>query len=370
MCSNSLNDVANVPLLSAAPPKENTVIGKIEGLILQIVQQIMDEEPPIFVYDRRSSWDSVVYSHGKGLSRKPSHSKTVTAFGSVSSLRKFSLMLHILSKIHYLLSTGTKSTKRQIYYEDVVLFGSQGIVDRIVEDIACMLEVQRHALNLLATSKGCIAGNVAFTDSDGNFIDCESKDVLIPSDVRGIREVRSPAKFILVIEKDATFQKLLDSQIVRLLGPCVLITGKGFPDVNTREMLRRLHDDLDVPVYALVDADPYGIEILCVYAFGSLALADETLAVPRIRWLGIHPSDIETFQLEGSAVASLGTGDKLKLKELMRRPYILRTPAWKRQLEILHRLQVKSEIQGLCSVNEVFLSDVYIPSKIKHNGWL
>lgn len=34
--------------------------------------------------------------------------------------------------------------------------------------------------------------------------------------------------------------------------------------------LRRLLDELELPVYGLMDADPYGIDILCVYHFGSL----------------------------------------------------------------------------------------------------
>jgi meiotic recombination protein SPO11 len=48
------------------------------------------------------------------------------------------------------------------------------------------------------------------------------------------------------------------------------IQGKGFPDVATRVLVRLLWKFLGVPVLALVDADPHGIEIMCVYRFGSL----------------------------------------------------------------------------------------------------
>ncbi|XP_026687962.1 meiotic recombination protein SPO11-like, partial [Diaphorina citri] len=72
------------------------------------------------------------------------------------------------------------------------------------------------------------------------------------------------------------------------------VDSKGFPDVNTRLFLRKLKDSVDVPLYALVDADPYGIEIMCVYRYGSLTLSPQalTLACPEIQWLGIHPTDI------------------------------------------------------------------------------
>lgn len=56
--------------------------------------------------------------------------------------------------------------------------------------------------------------------------------------------------------------------------------SKGFPDVNTRLFLRKLTDHLNLPVYALVDADPYGIEIMCVYRYGSLVRKSTNKLVP------------------------------------------------------------------------------------------
>ena len=38
----------------------------------------------------------------------------------------------------------------------------------------------------------------------------------------------------------------------------VIIQGKGFPDVNTRMMVRSLWSTLQIPILALVDADPHG----------------------------------------------------------------------------------------------------------------
>jgi hypothetical protein len=51
---------------------------------------------------------------------------------------------------------------------------------------------------------------------------------------------------------------------------CCSLQGKGFPDVATRLLVQLLWKSLGVPVLALVDADPHGIEIMCVYRFGSL----------------------------------------------------------------------------------------------------
>lgn len=96
----------------------------------------------------------------------------------------------------------------------------------------------------------------------------------------------------MIIEKDATFQRLLDDDFCTKISPCIIITvffcvcfwseccllseravlvicllnhcvcvnqGKGVPDVNSRLMVKRLWDELHIPIFALVDADPHGI---------------------------------------------------------------------------------------------------------------
>ncbi|KAJ1566524.1 Meiotic recombination protein W68, partial [Cladochytrium tenue] len=86
--------------------------------------------------------------------------------------------------------------------------------------------------------------------------------------------------------------------------------GKGYPDVATRSLLRRLAEmpisgapvnatraggrrRSTLPVYALVDGDPHGIHIYMCYKFGSQALAHDTarLATPSLCWVGLRPSD-------------------------------------------------------------------------------
>lgn len=46
---------------------------------------------------------------------------------------------------------------------------------------------------------------------------------------------------------------------------------------------------------ALVDCDPYGIDIMSVYKYGSQSLSHEndSLAAGRVKWLGVWASEIE-----------------------------------------------------------------------------
>lgn len=53
---------------------------------------------------------------------------------------------------------------------------------------------------------------------------------LIPQDIVGIKEFSSSAKYILVVEKDAVFQKLLDEGALVRLGPVIIMTVKLVTD--------------------------------------------------------------------------------------------------------------------------------------------
>ena len=45
-------------------------------------------------------------------------------------------------------------------------------MDQHIDDIACMLDVPRRMLNVVATSKGCVVGDLEFQDADGKIIPC------------------------------------------------------------------------------------------------------------------------------------------------------------------------------------------------------
>ena len=55
---------------------------------------------------------------------------------------------------------------------------------------------------------------------------------------------------------------------------CTVSAGCGYPDLPTRAALRLILDALgsSVPVWGISDADPYGLEIMATYKFGSQAL--------------------------------------------------------------------------------------------------
>lgn len=106
---------------------------------------------------------------------------------------------------------------------------------------------------------------MTITLADGQVISCTVPGgVQIPQIVSNVISISAKANFVLVIEKDAAFQRLLAEDCPRALN-CILVTGKGYPDVATRMLVKMLSDKLDLPVYVFVDADPFGVDIMLIY---------------------------------------------------------------------------------------------------------
>ncbi|XP_030277988.1 meiotic recombination protein SPO11 isoform X3 [Sparus aurata] len=309
------------------------VLTRIENIILGIVTSLSKDEAPVLALPNRSSWANV-----------------------------------------RLVQSNSYATKRDIYYNNTQLFGSQKTVDGIVDDISCMLKVPRRSLHVFATSKGLISGDLCYIEEDGTRIDCHSSSaaVAVSSNIDGIRNIVSCAKFVLIVEKDATFQRLLDDDFCTKLSPCIIITGKGVPDVNSRLMVRKLWDTLHIPIFALVDADPHGIEIMCIYKYGSVAMSFEahSLTVPSVMWLGLLPSDLQRLRVPADALIPLTSTDENKLTSLLKRPYLTSQPDWQKEMELMQQTKVKAEIQSLAAIAPDYLTSIYLPNKLRYGGWV
>ncbi|XP_017655932.1 meiotic recombination protein SPO11 isoform X3 [Nannospalax galili] len=289
---------------------------------------------------------------------------------SPKSVQKFALILKILSMIYKLIQSNTYATKRDIYYTDSQLFGNQTVVDTIIDDISCMLKVPRRSLHVLSTSKGLIAGNLRYVEEDGSRVHCScgATATAVPSNIQGIQS----AKFLLIVEKDATFQRLLDDDFCSKMSPCIMVTGKGVPDLNTRLLVKKLWDAFHIPVFTLVDADPHGIEIMCIYKYGSMSMSFEahSLTVPAIRWLGLLPSDIKRLNIPKDSLIPLTKHDQMKLDSILKRPYLTCQPHWRKEMEMMADSKMKAEIQALTFLSSDYLSRVYLPNKLRFGGWI
>ena len=65
-------------------------------------------------------------------------------------------------------------TCRDIYYEDVALWGNQTVLDDAVTQLTRLLSLPRRCINITATSKGLVAGSLTFLDGNDRLVDCQT----------------------------------------------------------------------------------------------------------------------------------------------------------------------------------------------------
>ncbi|XP_067937666.1 meiotic recombination protein SPO11-like [Watersipora subatra] len=291
------------------------------------------------------------------------------------SVVKFGLVMKVMAAIHSLLIKNQYCTKRDLYYQEPEEYGNQRYLDQLIDTISSMLAVPRWQLHVVATSKGVISGDLTFLDADNKLVDCSNttNGVLLPSLIHKIQLVRSDARFVLIVEKDATFQHLLEEKVFNELGPCIIITAKGYPDLITRQLLRMLKDKYaHLPFFALVDADPHGASIYLTYKFGSLTHAHDVqnLALPSLMWLGVLPSDVNELLLPDGVALKLSSSDRAQVQDIMNREYMAGLSSELKELQAMLETGKKIEIQCLDVFGRSYLTQVYLPRRLRKLGYL
>ncbi|SCV71994.1 BQ2448_4688 [Microbotryum intermedium] len=266
---------------------------------------------------------------------------------------------------------GVFASKRDYYYRAVELFGKQKTVDEIVDDIAATLCIQRSELGVGSSPKGLFSGHISLLLSNSTVVQgsLSRTGTLIPpiDQLLGIHYPVSVAedctrriRWVLVVEKEAIFSTLSSSALLldSALGPGVLITGKGYPDMATRHLLKKLSVDLShIPIMALVDADPHGTEILATYACGSKSLQHEKegLVVERMECIGVKHDDLHGMNIDRRSLIVLSARDRKKAVSLLKRDDL--KDDWRRELQhTLHR-GYKAEIEIIGSSSSIVNDD-------------
>ncbi|TFK54363.1 DNA topoisomerase IV, alpha subunit [Heliocybe sulcata] len=249
------------------------------------------------------------------------------------------------------------TTKRDMYYKDVPLFKTQSVVNRLVDDMAATFALGRADMNVRAASKGLFAGEdlIIHLKDGGEIPGNNSEGMLVPAGEEVARfEVKGKIAWVLIVEKEAVFQTLCRYKFAShasLPGRGILITGKGYPDVATRQLVKTLSDNLPptVPLLALVDGDAYGIDILSVYKYGSASMRheQEKLAAGRVKWLGIKSSELHGLGIDRDALIPITRHDEKKALSLIQRPDIMMPSKWRRELTHMLHLRRKAEIEVL-----------------------
>jgi DNA topoisomerase-6 subunit A len=178
------------------------------------------------------------------------------------------------------------------------------------------------------------------------------------------------AKFILLVEKDAVWRRLNEDKFWKQHN-CILLHGQGQPPRGVRRLLHRLVNELNLPLYVFVDNDPWGYYIYSVIKQGSINLAyeSERMAVPQARFIGLSSYDAITYELPRNVMIRLDDGDVRRAKEIMAYPWFQKKH-WQKEIKNMLKMGVKLELEALSKKGISFVSETYLPEKIKKKQFL
>ena len=294
-------------------------------------------------------------------------------FHSLSSVADITRLMSVLEKVYELLSKDLHATKREIFYSNVKLFKDQKNSDKSIEDVATMLYTTRNSTHIVASAKGSCIGRLRIRDRN-DIIDLEglgSGGWTISPMLDNIEIIESDAEFILVLEKDAAMIRLAEARFWQKY-PCIILTAKGAADMATRMFLKRLSKDLNLPIFSLVDSDPYGHYIHSVYLRGSKRLSYESpfLATPNIKLLGVLTRDLDKYKIPNDCRLVMTNQDIKRVKEMLEEDFVKKNKAWETDLKLALKMKIKAEIQALSAHGFEFLTEQYLPEKLSTGDWI
>lgn len=354
------------------------LVAKIEKEARSIRDKILKKQKPSMKFPLRSL-SNVRYDPKAGYFEIGRKVKERTL--AVASVKTFAQSLKMTALSKRLIESDDIATKREAYYvakgwEPEIRFNEQVESDTVLDDIEALFRVNREQLGFVPEEKGGeVAGNLVVVDEDGESgeelrIDCTrfgSGAYSIPISVEHLG-FESDARFVLAVETAGMFQRLVKHSYWRTAG-CILVSMGGVPTRATRRFIRRLSDDLKIPVYAFVDCDPYGIcNIYRTLKVGSgnAAHLNEFFCVPRARFLGVTPEDIDTYGLPTHPMTEV---DIKRIDDALRNdPFVQHYKRWQEALLALKARGERAEQQAFAVHDLNHVIETYLPEKLESTG--
>jgi DNA topoisomerase VI subunit A len=254
-------------------------------------------------------------------------------------------------------------------------FADQDESDAILEDLEVSLGALREELHVFAKKRGTMVGNITIVDS-GDEIDCRrmgSGGYAVPSitepDV--IQFKKCEAKFVLHVEKDTVWGRFNEDRFWEKHN-CILTEGSGQPPRGVRRLLRRLNEELGLPVYCLLDCDPWGHYIYSVIKQGSISLAyeSERLAIPDAKFLGVRSKDYAECELSDDVQIELNDNDRKRAGEITAYPWFKDHKGWQKEIALMLKNGFKMEVESLITKDISYVTEEYVPQRLKDKDWL
>jgi DNA topoisomerase-6 subunit A len=360
--------------------RDAQTLGKIEKLAKGVLGQATKGDNPA-VEIRTRTLSNVAFNPKRKIIELGDRTQSREFFNTAMA-RKFMQTMLVASGCKTLIEEGKTISIRQMFYmtkhtlegSSENTFEDQSESDPIIEDLEVGIDALREELHLFANRRGLVVGKLTVNDA-GDTIDlarmgrggwgipsiCESDH---------LKFVKNSAEFILLVEKQAVWHRLNEDRFWEKHN-CILLTSEGQAARGARRFLQRMATELKLPIYVLVDNDPWGLYIYSVLKQGSINLAYESMrmAVPGVRFLGMSAYDYKKFKMPKAAEIKLTKEDVARAAQMKAYPWFKDTK-WQREIQAIVDNGFKMEVDALLTKSISFITEEYIPKKLKDRDYL
>jgi DNA topoisomerase-6 subunit A len=364
-------------------PREKKTMGSIVGLADGVVIAAEKRRDPHVDIPARTL-SNVRYSPRKRIIEMGNSTNRRQLF-DLSQAKAYMRTMLVASGCKKLLIQGKTTSLRGLFYmlkhtiegTKENTFDDQAECDTIIEDTEVLLNAIREELHLYAKAAGNMVGNITIVDR-GDTIDCSRMGSggygipsIVESDVIQLDVKKCEAKFVLHVEKDTVWQRFNEDRFWKKHN-CILTHGGGQPPRGVRRLLHRLNYELKLPVYCLLDNDPWGYYIYSVIKQGSINLAFESqrMAVPDARYIGLRSKDFERCQLADDVKLALNETDRKRARQIAEYPWFAKKRDWQREIEKMLKNDFKLEVESLTSKDISYVTEEYVPARLADQDWL
>jgi DNA topoisomerase VI subunit A len=298
--------------------------------------------------------------------------------GALMLLRTF----YLVDFINEMARDRKSSTLRELYYiseawEDAK-FHAEDESNLLIEDLEVLCDRLREDFRLHPEENGAsVIGDLTIKERNRKGVvkrincrdDVGDGGYSLPFNVEKekLEFVSSGAKFVIAIECGGMVDRLAENGFDEKQ-KAVLLHLKGQPARSTRRFLRRLSDELKLPVVVFTDGDPWSFRIFASVAYGAIKTAhlSNYLATPSAEFLGVTASDIENYELPSDKLSE----QDVRALEAERTDPRFATAEWRSEIELMLKNGKKAEQQSLAKYGLNYVTDHYLPEKLTEMGVL
>ncbi len=356
-------------------------VASIESLAGSIVEQSLGHIDPSFDVPTRSK--SNVHFDAKARVLRMGDAAQQRLLFNLGQAKKFMQTVLVADGCRDLVRAGKTLSLRGMYYKSLhtiagtkeKTFDGQDESDAVLEDLEVTLDALRENLHVFAKKRGTMVGNITVFDN-GDEIDCRRMGTggyAIPSicEPSVIQFGKCDAKFVLHVEKDTVWSRFNEDRFWEKHN-CILTEGSGQPPRGVRRLLHRLNTELGLPVYCLLDCDPWGHYIYSVIKQGSINLAYESgrMAIPDARYLGIRADDYVRCELSDDVKIELDDRDRKRAREICEYPWFADRKHWQKEIKRMISNGFKMEVESLITKDISYVTETYVPERLAAKDWL